>query len=81
MKDMKTPKEKFEDLEPSEQWSFVVKNANKVELIILDNDNTSIFFKGKEAEDDRYTSFDDDIGDREGVLHLLKALKIPCERC
>lgn len=78
---MKTLREKFESLKADKQWEWVVKNPDKIQMITLDNDSTSIMFKGDEDEDERYTHFRSDIGNRIGVTHLLDALKIPNEYC
>ena len=85
-------KEKFDALDASEQWPFVIslsEDEKKKILIRLDNDLTSINFDIEDAitdedgdviEFNQETDFKEYIGDSDGVIILLSALGINAEQ-
>lgn len=69
-------KKEFDALNKESQWIWLLNCSFKEKLIIkLDNDSTYIEIEGA----DEYLSLKADIGDREGVHLLFKAIGIYCE--
>lgn len=61
----------LEKMSASEQWAWIVSNDLKNDITIeLDNDTTYIKFEND------YVTLKSDLGNREGVTHLLEALGI-----
>ena len=60
-----------------ERWLWVLENKDKV-FIELDNDITlvSSTIECEDGEEVEYTSFDEFLGNKDGVLDLLQALGI-----
>lgn len=78
--DYKKIKEEFDEMEPSEQWRFVVDNSEKITMH-LDSDNTDFTFDddpelSEEDGDPTIFYLKDDIGNRRGLDHLLKLVGI-----
>jgi hypothetical protein len=60
-----------------ERWLWVLENKDKI-FIELNNDITFVLptIECNENEEEEYTSFDNFLGDKDGVLDLLQALGI-----
>jgi hypothetical protein len=72
-------KSQFDKMDEQEQWAWLVVTDLKKEFVLwMDNDTTSIYFKSD--EDANYPLyFKDDIGNRCGVEHLLKAIGVDAQ--
>lgn len=87
MEDIKTIgqlRAEFDALGEVEQWEFVLKHKNHIEMM-LDNDNTTFVFVNEEGtyieDDSNYFSLDAWIGYDYGVRILLPLIGINAECC
>jgi len=77
---LKQTKDEFDALNGFGQYHWLVNNREKVLVVTLDNDNTSVLLVGDD-QCDYLMYIKDDCGSRSGTAHLLTLLKIPNEFC
>lgn len=74
---------KLQSLEGKNFWKYFLKHKEELKLI-LDNDDTIVVTKKRterEGDDEDYACVQNYIGDSDGIIELLGALSINCERC